>query len=46
MKLPVYIKEKDGNPFFWIVRTAEQVRQAREPIRKQGISNDKKRKRK
>lgn len=41
-KLPVYDPAKDGNPFFWIIQAADKVRQAREPIRRLGISNDKK----
>ena len=41
-KLPVYDPAKDGNPFEWIIQTADKVRQAREPIRRLGISNDKK----
>lgn len=40
--LPVYDREKDGNPFFWIVRTAKQVRDSREPIRRLGVPNVKK----
>ncbi|HQS59713.1 MAG TPA: hypothetical protein PLU16_14770 [Gallionellaceae bacterium] len=40
--LPVYDPAKDGNPFVWIIQAAEKVRQAREPIQRLGISNDKK----
>jgi hypothetical protein len=40
--LPVYDREKDGNPFFWIIQTAKQVRDSREPIRRLGVPNQKK----
>jgi hypothetical protein len=45
-KLPVYDPAKDGNPFVWVIQTAEKVRQTREPIRRLGISNDRKKLRK
>jgi hypothetical protein len=41
-QLPVYNPAKDGNPFEWIIQMADKVRQMREPIRRLGISNDKK----
>jgi hypothetical protein len=37
----VYNPAKDGNPFEWIIQTAEKVRQTREPIRRLGIPNGK-----
>lgn len=40
-KPPVFDPAKDGNPFFWIVQTANKVRQAREPIQRLEIPNDK-----
>lgn len=32
-KLPVFDPAKDGNPFWWIIQTADQVRQQRDAER-------------
>lgn len=33
-KIPTYGREKDGNPFWWIVSQAEKVRAERQPYPK------------
>lgn len=40
--LPVYNPATDGNMFEWIIQTADKIRLQREPIRRLGIPNDKK----
>jgi len=38
-KIPTYDRAKDGNPFDWIVKTADQVRAKREPCPSQTVKH-------